>query len=142
MERASGDSEVLQMDWVPVNGHGGFLSGTYFFSVLTVILLICHRQMEDTTGTGPGLGHSPYVNNWTAPPGPLFPPPHPTLFDFNDFTTIPGPSHHHDTTSLSLPSDASDIDYFNLTAVGTTTSWDGNDLAVLDNFEKTFESYY
>lgn len=152
------------MDWV----NGGLPSGTYFFSVLTVILLICHRQTEDTTGTGPGLGHSHYINNWTAaaPPAPLFPPPHqmngamhhtsvsdlePNLFQV-DFTSIPGPlSHHQDTTTLSLPSlaDASettsllpDIDYFTLAEVGTRTSWDGNDLAVLDNFEKTFGSYY
>ena len=78
----------------------------------------------------------------------------PALFDF---TTIPGSfklSHHPDTTSTTLPlplvSDASDttslppdIDYFTLTEVGTTTSWDGVDLAVqvLDNFEKTFGSY-
>lgn len=115
-----------------------------------------------------GLAHSHYVNNWTAPPAPLFPPPQmngamhhtsdsdlePALFDF---TTIPGSfklSHHPDTTSTTLPlplvSDASDttslppdIDYFTLTEVGTTTSWDGVDLAVqvLDNFEKTFGSY-
>jgi hypothetical protein len=144
MERASGDSEVLQMDWV----NGGLPSSTYFFSVLTVILLICHRQTEDTTGTGPGLGHSHYINNWTAPPAPLFPPPHqmngamhhtsisdlePNLFDF---TSIPGPlpvSHHQDldttTVTLSLPSLAEssdttsllpDIDYFTHAEVGTT----------------------
>ena len=71
----------------------------------------------------------------------------PTFFDL---TTIPGPLPHYQDTTLSLPSDDTtallpDIDYFALTEVGATTSWDGietSNLAVLDNFEKTFGSYH
>ena len=155
MER--GDSEVLRMDWM----NGDLPSGTYFFSVPTIILLIYH--LKDTTR----LGHSHYANNWTAPPAPPFPPPHqmsgamhhtsdsesdPTLLQ-SHFTSSSIPlSHHQDTTlALSLPSDASDatsllpdIDYFSLTEMGTTTCWDGietSNFAILDNFEKTFGSY-
>jgi hypothetical protein len=67
----------------------------------------------------------------------------PTLFDL---ATIPLP--HNQVTTLSLPSDDAasllpDINYFTVTDVGTTTSWDESNLAiqVLDNFEKNFGCY-
>ena len=114
------------------------------------MLILTGPIVEGTTG------RPHYVNNWTAPPGPSFEPPHqtsgvhltykPTLFDL---TTMPLP-HHQDTT-LSLPSDDTtpllpDIDYFALTEVGTAMSWDSDviktsNLAALDTLEKTFGSY-